>query len=432
MDPSDAIQLILIFVLLLISAFFTSAEVATTAISKSRSLSFVEDGAKNAIALQKLIEKPERLLCTIVLGNTLVNIIIAVLGTFFATKHFHNLGLIITVVVLTLLMLIFARVLPRTLAAMNTEKTALAYAPILRFLVIIFTPIVFIALNLGSVVLKIFGLDPTKRTPAMTEDDLRSIVDVSHEEGVIEQEEKQMIHNVFDFSDAQAKDVMIPRIDMTFINIDITYAELMAIHEENTYTRYPVYEDSTDAVIGTINTKDLLFYDNSKGDFSLRPFLREPYFTYEHKNSAALFIEMRDQSINFAIVLDEYGATAGLITMEDMLEEIVGDIRDEYDDEEEEKTITTVTENHEYVVRGDAKLDDINDELKLRLESEEYDSIGGYIIEQLDRIPDENEEIRLDDGTRLIIDKLSNNRIELVHIYVHIDTPKESDSNTSK
>ena len=252
----------------------------------------------------------------------------------------------------------------------------------------------------------------------MTEDDLRSIVDVSHEEGVIEHEEKQMIHNVFDFSDTQAKDIMVPRIDITFVNIDITYDELIAIHEEHTYTRYPVYEDSTDSVIGTINTKDLLFYDNSKGNFSLRPFLRKPHFTYEHKNSAALFIEMRNHSINFIIVLDEYGATAGLITLEDMLEEIVGDIRDEYDDAEEEKVITTIVEGSEYIVRGDAKLDAINDELKLGLESEEYDSIGGYIIEQLDRIPDEAEDIRLADGTQLVIEQLSNNRIELVHIHI--------------
>ena len=266
--------------------------------------------------------------------------------------------------------------------------------------------------------ISIFGFEFPKRKAVMTEDDLRSIVDASHEEGVIEHEEKQIIHNVFDFSDTQAKDIMIPRIDMAFININVTYEELVAIHKENTYTRYPVYEDSTDAVIGTINTKDLLFYDNSKGDFSLQPFLREPHFTYEHKNSSALFIEMRDQSINFMIVLDEYGATAGLITLEDMLEEIVGDIRDEYDDEEEEKVITTIVAGHEYIVRGEAKLDDINDELKLNLQSEEYDSLGGYIIEHLDRIPDETEDIHLEDGTQLVIDKLSNNRIELVHVYV--------------
>ena len=268
--------------------------------------------------------------------------------------------------------------------------------------------------------ISIFGFEFPKRKPVITEDDLRSIVDASHEDGVIEHEEKQMIHNVFDFSDTLAKDIMIPRIDMTFINIDVTYEELMAIHKENTYTRYPVYEDSTDSVIGTINTKDLLFYDNSKGKFSLKPFLREPHFTFEHKNSAALFIEMRDQSINFMIVLDEYGATAGLITLEDMLEEIVGDIRDEYDDEEDEKVITTIIKDRKYIVRGDAKLDDINDELKLDLQSEEYDSLGGYIIEHLDRIPDETEEIPLADGTRLIIDQLSNNRIELVHIYLNI------------
>ena len=426
MDPSDAIQLISIFVLLILSAFFTSAEVAVTAINKVRS-AYYNEGSKRAVAsLTKITAKPEQLLCTIIISNTLATIAIIILGTVFTIEHLGTQYLIATAAILSLLILLFGRILPRTLALINPEKTALTYAGTLYLLVVLMTPLVFVILKLGNTISKLFGLDPLKRTPVMTEDELRTIVDVSHEEGVIEEEEKQIIHNVFDFSDAQAKDVMIPRIDMTFLNVDVAYDELVAIYEEDTYTRYPIYEDSTDSIIGTINIKDLLFYEND-GDFSLRPFLREPYFTYEHKNSAALFIEMRDQSINFAIVLDEYGATAGLITMEDLLEEIVGDIRDEYDDEEEEKVITPIIDGREYIAQGIAKLDDINEELELDLQSEEYDSLGGYIIEQLDRIPDEKEEILLADETRLVIDQLSQNRIELVHIYLPEKTSELND-----
>ena len=416
MDPSDAIQLILIFILLLLSAFFTSAETAIATINKVWNSSAIDSDNEHAALLLKITQTPDKLLCAILIGNTLVDTAIIVLGTLFTIKHFSNLALVIAVAILVLLVLIFGKIIPHTLATINAEKTALACARLLYFLMIVFTPLIFIILKLGSAILRLFGLDLLKRTPAMTEDELRTLVDASHEDGVIEQEEKQIIHNVFDFSDSQAKDIMIPRIDMTFINIDTTYDELMAIHNESAYTRYPVYEEAKDAVIGTINIKDLLFYEN-RGDFSITPLLREPYFTYEQKNSSALFTEMRDQSINFAIVLDEYGATAGLITMEDMLEEIVGDIRDEYD-EEEAKVITTITDGREYTVLGAAKLDDINEELQLDIHSKEYDSIGGYILEQLDRIPDENEEIFIDDETRLVIDKLSNNRIEIVHVYL--------------
>ena len=199
---------------------------------------------------------------------------------------------------------------------------------------------------------------------------------------MIENEEKKMIYNVFDFGDSAARDVMIPRIDMTFVNVDSTYEELMEIFREVMHTRFPVYEDNTDNVIGIINMKDLLVYPKDQ-TFSIRKILREPYFTYEYKATADLMIEMRKASVNLAIVLDEYGATTGLVTLEDLLEEIVGEIRDEYDEDEVED-IKEIQPGREYVVQGSAKLDDINEALGTQLESEDYDSIGGYIIEQLD------------------------------------------------
>lgn len=265
------------------------------------------------------------------------------------------------------------------------------------------------------VILFILRVDPKAKTDSMTESELRTIVDVSHEDGVIESEEKEMIYNVFDLGDAKAKDVMVPRVHVTFADVDSTYNELLDIFREDKFTRLPVYENTTDNVIGTINMKDLLLFDNTK-KFSVRDILREAYFTYEFKSISELLVEMREASINIAIVLDEYGETAGIITLEDLLEEIVGEIRDEYDENEEE--FFREINKHEFVVEGSMNLDDLNDRLKLGLESEDYDSLGGFIIEQLDRLPEVNDEFTTADGIRLVVETLDKNRVESVHIYL--------------
>jgi CBS domain containing-hemolysin-like protein len=253
----------------------------------------------------------------------------------------------------------------------------------------------------------------------MTEQELRTIVDVSHEDGVIESEERQMIYNVFDFGDSQAKDVMVPRIDMSLINVDATYEEVIQAFREDGYTRYPVYENSTDTIIGTLNMKDLILRDPNKA-FSVRDFLRKPYFTYEYKGTADLLMEMKEYAVNLAIVLDEYGATAGMITLEDLLEEIVGEIRDEYDADEEED-FKEIVPKREYLAKGSAKLDDLNEALDLHLETEDYDSIGGFVIEQLDHLPVPGESCITDNHLKLVVDQVDKNRIELVHIYIPED-----------
>ena len=285
------------------------------------------------------------------------------------------------------------------------------------------TPVIFLVNKFSQAVLFITRVDPNAKNRTMTENELRTIVDVSHEDGVIETEEKQMIYNVFDFGDSQAKDVMVPRIDMCFIDVESPLEDLMKTIREETYTRYPVYEGDIDNVIGVLNVKDLLLAEH-KSPFDLRSLLREAYFTYEHKSTSELLMDMRQQSNNFAIVLDEYGATAGLITLEDLLEEIVGEIRDEYDAEEEEM-LTELVPGQEYRALGSAKLDDLNEILHTNLESEDYDSIGGYIIEQLDRLPAPGESTVTPGGIKLVVDAVAKKRIEQVHIYL---PPKEEEA----
>ena len=231
-----------------------------------------------------------------------------------------------------------------------------------------------------------------------------------------------------DLGDAKAKDVMVPRVHVTFADVNCTYEELIDIFREDKFTRLPIYEDTTDNVIGTINMKDLLLYDNTK-EFHIRDILREAYFTYEYKSISELLVEMRQASFNIAIVLDEYGETSGLITLEDILEEIVGEIHDEYDENEED--FVHKISDKEYLVEGSVNLDDFNDRLELNLESEEYDSLGGFIIEHLDRLPEVGDSITTEDGIRLVVESLDKNRIEQVHVYLP-DTPNTEEDSTEE
>lgn len=414
LDSSDVIQLIILLVLLFLSAFFSSAETAMTTVNRIRIRSLADDGNVRAKTLLKITDDPAKFLSAILIGNNIVNLSAASLTTSLA----YGLGgsmVAIASGILTLLILLFGEITPKTMATIHSEKISLLYAPVIRIFIRLMTPVIFIVNGLANIILRIIHVDPNANTNVMTENDLRTIVDVSHEDGVIESEEKEMINNVFDLGDAKAKDVMVPRVHVTFADVNSTYDELIDIFREDKFTRLPIFEDTTDNVIGTINMKDLLLYDNKK-DFHLRDILREAYFTYEYKNISELLLEMRESSFNIAIVLDEYGETAGLITLEDLLEEIVGEIRDEYDDNEEDfiKEIGP----YEYLVEGSTNLEEINDRLDLDLSSNDYDSVGGLIIEHLDRLPEAGDEITTEDGIRMIVEKLDKNRIEQVHMYL--------------
>ena len=415
MDSSDVTQFIILFILLLLSGFFSSAETALTTVNKIRLRYLAEEGNKRAATTLKITENSGKMLSAILIGNNIVNLSASSLTTSLA----YNLGgpaVAIASVVLTVLILLFGEITPKSLASIHSEKLALLYAPVIDIFMKVMTPVIFVINSLSNLVMLILRIDPNAKMNTMTENELRTIVDVSHEDGVIESEEKEMIYNVFDLGDAKAKDVMVPRVNVTFADIDSSYAELIDLFREDKFTRLPVYAESKDNVVGTINMKDLLLFDNNQKDFHVKDILREAYFTYEYKNISELLVEMRTASFNIAIVLDEYGETAGLITLEDILEEIVGEIHDEYDENEEEniRQINAL----EYIVEGSTNLDDLNDSLDLQLESEDYDSVGGFIIEHLDRLPEEMDEITTPDGIRMVVEKLDKNRIEQVHIYL--------------
>ncbi len=421
MPPSVAVKFVILLFLLLLSALFSSAETSLTTVSKLRVRSLSEDGNKRAATLLKLIENPANMLSAILIGNNVVNLSASSLATSVALELLGSRGAAIATGILTLLILIFGEITPKRLATLHNEKMALMYAPLFLTLTRLLTPVIFIVNKLSIGVMLLLRIDPNEKAASITESELRTVVDVSHEEGVLENEEHQMITNVVDFGDSLAKDIMVPRIDMVFANIEMSYDELMAAFRQDLYSRMPVYAETRDNIVGIINLKDLFFYEEKTQDFRIQNFLREPFFTYEFKKTSELMSEMRKNNTPMAIVLDEYGATAGLITLEDLLEEIVGEIRDEYDADEVD-SIRAITQD-EYIAEGAAKLDDINDAFGLELESDDYDSIAGHIINRLEHLPRVGESIQ-EENVVFTVKSTNKNRIDQVHIRL---LPKEDE-----
>ena len=378
----------MLIALLVLSALFSSSETALTTVNRIRVRTLAGQGDKRAMTLLAVLQNPEKMLSVILIGNNVVNLYASSLATTVTLSLFGSKLVGVATGILTLAVLVFGEVAPKTMASRNAEQIALRAAGPVKVLMWLFTPLVFVVNNLARLVMKLFGADRPGKREHMTAEELRTIVQVGHEDGVIENSERKMIDNVFDFGDRSARDIMIPRIDMTCIDVEAGYDELMEVVREEKYTRIPVYKESADTIVGILNIKDLLFRAQDK-PFRIAELMRKPLFTYEQKKTSELMVEMRKNYTNLAIVLDEYGVTAGMVTMEDILEEIVGEIRDEYD-RDEEKSIRRVAPNT-YLIEGNVKIDDVNEVLQLHLASEDYESIGGYVLEQLEHFPKEGE-----------------------------------------
>ena len=414
MDSGEVIQLLFVVVLLMLSAFFSSAETALTTSNKIRLKGLADEGDKRAKRVLEITGDSGKMLSAILIGNNIVNLSASSIATALAIKLFGNAGAGIATGTLTVLVLIFGEISPKTLATIHADKIALTYGGIIWGLMKVLTPVIVIINKLAIGFLRLLRVNVSNEPVPLTEAELRTIVDVGHQTGVIEQEEHEMINNVFDFGDSQAKEIMVPRIDMTFADINSTYEELINIFRTDKFTRLPIYEDSIDNVVGIIHMKDLLLYETSKDSFSVRSILRKPYYTYEHKKTVELLIEMKKSSFNIAIVLDEYGVTAGLITLEDILEEIVGEIRDEYDMDEEDPI--QKLNDREYIIQGSMNLEDLCDVLNLQLSSKDYDTVGGYMIELLDHLPNTGEETRTPENVLLRVEAMDKNRISKLYL----------------
>jgi len=410
MDPDGTWQILSLVILLLFSAFFSASETSLMTLSKIRLRHMVDSEIKGADLINKLLKTPSKLLTGILVGNNVANIGASALGTSLAIQYWGDSGVGIATAIMTILVLIFSEITPKSLAAQNSEKVSLKIVRPLSLITIILSPITMVLTYITNTIIKIFGGEIGKQRPFITEEELKTMVNVSHEEGVLEGEEKQMIYNVFEFGDSQAKDVMTPRTDMIVANANSTYEELIKIFREEQFSRLPIYEDTVDNIIGVLYIKDLIFFEDGKEEFSIEKHMRVPYFSYEFKSTVDLFADMRLKRVPIAILLDEYGGTAGIVTIEDLVEEIVGDIDDEYDDDTDK---IEVIKEDEFIVDGDTKISMVNEMIGLNIESDDFDSIGGYVTGIHGRLPATGETINFNDTKFIILDTSKNRIVKL-------------------
>lgn len=408
MDTTGVIQITALIVLVILSAFFSSAETAFSTVNRVRLRTLAQEDHKGAIRVLHILDQYGKMLSAILIGNNIVNLSASSVATTLAIKLWGSRAVGIITGVLTLVILMFGEIIPKTWARQKAESITLLYSSLIRILMTILTPFIFLIDKISSWILHLLHIDANGNDLSITETELKTYVDVSHEGGAIESEEREMIYNIFDFGDTVAKDIMVPRIQMTTVPIDATYQELLSTFQESMFTRIPVYDGDPDHIIGLVNVKDFILVKD-KEKFQIKKILRDAYYTYEYKNVADLLMEIREKSYNIAFVLSEYGTTVGMITMEDMIEELVGEIRDEYDGDEEE--LIQETDDGKYLVEGGMKLDDINDALDIEMVSEDYDSIGGLMIEKLERLPEDQESIQLENGIILQACGIQDNRI---------------------
>ncbi len=416
MDPDSTPQIIVIVVFMILSAFFSASETALMSSSKLKLKTMLDEGVRGAKTTLSLLEKTDKLLSSILVGNNIVNIALTALITSFTIEVFGNDTTVAfaTTAFVTTIILICGEITPKSIAANKPEKTACILSPTLSFILKILTPISLIFAIITKWILKIFIRDSGKPSITITEEELKTIVNVSHEEGVLEPDEKEMIHNVFDFGDSRAKDIMVPRTDIAAISADSTYNQVAKLFQDEQFSRVPVYQDDLDNIIGILYVKDLLFKNINKKVFSIRNIMRKAYFSYEQKPTSQLFAEMRIKRIPMTIIIDEYGGTAGLVTIEDLVEEIVGEINDEYDIIEED--FTKVSDNL-YSVDASAKIDDFNEVTGTNIESDDYETIGGFVLGLLGHMPEKGETVNYEKFC-FTIEDIDKNRIHTLKVEI--------------
>ena len=413
MEPSQVWQIIVLIILLVLSGFFSMSETALMALSKIRIRHMVEEGVKGAKLVEKLTEDPNKLLGAILIGNNIVNILASSLATTLFVSLVGPSGVGVATAVMTVLVLIFGEITPKSIAKQKSEEVSLKVSKPINIIVKILKPFIGIFSFISSLFIRLLGGDPKATEPFITEEELRTMVGVSEEEGVLEDVEKEMIFNVFDFADSQAKDVMVQRVDIVAVDTEATYEEVLEVIKTEQFSRIPVYNQTIDDIVGVLYVKDLIIAGQNKEGFKVSDYMRETYYTFEFKKIKELFNEMKKTRNHLSVVLDEYGGTVGIVTIEDLIEEVFGDIEDEYDDYDKE---IEVVKEDEYIVDGSAKLDDISELIGVNMESEEFDSVGGLIIGELGRFPDNKEEVTLN-KIRFVVEEVDKNRIKKVRIY---------------
>ncbi|HIX82046.1 MAG TPA: DUF21 domain-containing protein [Candidatus Erysipelatoclostridium merdavium] len=416
MDPSQIVNIVVFIILICLSSFFSCTETAFLSANKIRMRNLAGEGDRRAKKVEKLLSNTDRLYSSILVGNNLVNIGASSLTTSIVISIFGNSASLVAAAsgVVTLLILVFGEITPKTFATKNADRIALFMSGFVSFICFIFTPVVFLLNIITGFIIKLLGGNKDNG-PTMTEEDLKTIVTVGHEEGVLEEEEKEMIHNVFEFGETEIKEIMTPRINVDSIPDDCSYQELMEIYKRGQFSRYPVHSESFDEIVGVLNVKDLLFFNIDPDEFEVKDYMRDTFVVYEFNEVGDVFAAMRKEHVSLAIVLDEYGVMSGIVTFEDIVEEIVGEIDDEYDDEDDDMIIK-LSEN-EFLIDGSLNLNEVNDKVGTDFDSEDFESIGGLVLGEVSGVPEIDEEVQIDNVLFRIV-KMHKNRIAQLKVTI--------------
>lgn len=411
MSTKNLIQLIVIIVGIILSAFFSSSETALTSVNIFKIRQMEKNGVEKAPLVRKLVDNIGSVLTTILIGNNIVNIVTTTIATIFFTEVMGPKGAVISPIILTIVVLIFGEVTPKNIAAANSEKLALTVARPIRLFDIVLKPINFILGKITGAITKIF-VGEEEESSLVTEEDLKTIVDVSEEQGVINNEESEMINNVFEFGNSYVSDIMTARTNMEAISVESDQEELNEMLKETNHSRIPVYGKNIDNILGILHMKDIVSAIADGKELNLEEIIRPAYYVYDNMHIFDLFTNMRSENVSLAIVIDEYGGTSGLVTIEDIVEELVGEIDDEYD--KDDKDIFKLTENS-YLVKPALHLSDFNDYFNLELEEIKNDSIGGYVIDHLSRIPEQGDSVEIE-NVKITVDEVDRYKIEMLKV----------------
>ncbi len=425
---TDSSMVIVLVVLLALSAIFSSAETAFLSTNKIRLRNLQEDGEKKAGLVLDLLENQNRLISTLLVGNNIVNISSSALATKMATDYFGDAGVGIATGIMTLLVLVFGEVVPKNLAAAHAEGWAMFVAPFIKLVSVILTPLVFLLTKLSDTVVR-FSKKNEEEDPTITEDEFKILVNVGQEEGVFDESETEMINSIMEFDETYVKAIMVPRIDIVAVDVDDSINDALRLIIDGGHSRIPAYEESIDNIVGILYAKDIFEHLNANFDeLKVKELIRDAYYIPETKKVSDLLNELRLKKVHMAIILDEYGGTNGLVTIEDLIEEIIGDIQDEYDAEED---LIVMHSDNQLVADARAPIGDVEEAFDMELDEEiledsEADTIGGLAFEHLGGIPEVNDEVTV--GRFLIrIVNVSGRRITKVEVTLLPPEEEEDD-----
>jgi len=436
-SDSILLQLFLIFILVVINAFFSATEMAVVSLNKNKINYMANDGDKRAKLLVRLLKEPNKFLATIQVGITFagflasasaavsisahISIFIKKINIAFISHVSDEISLVIVTLVLSFITMVLGELLPKRIALQNSEKIALFVARPIIIISKIIIPFVKILTVTTNFFCSILNLDNDSNEEKVTEEEIRMMIDVGEENGVLNETEKEMIDGIFEFDNTLAKEIMTPRTNVFSINIKTPIIELMDSILEEQYSRMPVYEDETDNIIGILFMKDLFSAMNKKEleHIDIKEILRPAYFVPETKNIDILFRELQKSKNHMAILIDEYGGFSGIVTIEDLIEEVMGNIFDEYDEDYESSEYIKKVDNSTYMVSGLVGIDEINEKLELNLPSEHFDTVGGFVIDLIGSIPKEDEEHIVEyENLTFRVEKIDEKRIELIKLCI--------------